>query len=91
MPYYPLEQNNRKEVTTMKGFLGKLIIGIVFSVGTIALFAFIALIGAIPTYFLWNWLMPDLFELPSLNFWQAWGIFWLASVLFKGTSSSSKS
>ena len=52
-------------------------------------FAFIALIGAIPTYFLWNWLLPDLFELPRLTFWQAWGIFWLASILFKNSISTS--
>ena len=72
----------------MKGFLGKLVSGIGIAVLMIVLLAFIALIGAIPTFFLWNWLMPDLFKLPTLTFWQAWGIFWLASVLFKSWSSS---
>jgi hypothetical protein len=60
------------------------------SILVIVILAFVAIIGAIPTYFLWNWLMPDLFELPRLTFWQAWGIFWLASCLFKSISSSSK-
>ena len=67
--------------------LEKVIIAIIM----IAVLAFVALIGAVPTYFLWNWLMPDLFELPRLTFWQAWGIFWLASILFKASSSSSSS
>jgi len=69
--------------------MDKLLLGIGIAVLALIVFAFIALIGAIPTYFLWNWLMPDLFELPRLTFWQAWGIFWLASILLKGSSSSS--
>ena len=69
----------------------KLFIGAALVVATILFFAVIALIGAVPTYFLWNWLMPDLFKLPYLTFWQAWGIFWLTSILFKGGISSSNS
>ena len=23
---------------------------------------------------LWNWIMPYLFKLPTINFWMAWGI-----------------
>ena len=64
-------------------FLGSLMKWAILSVGVIVFLAFVALIGAIPTYFLWNWLMPNLFGLPQLTFWQAWGIFWLASVLLK--------
>ncbi|MDP3763595.1 MAG: hypothetical protein Q8Q92_03015 [bacterium] len=67
----------------------KLLLGIGIAVLAMVVFAFIALIGAVPTYFLWNWLMPDLFELPHLTFWQAWGIFWLASILFKDSISAS--
>jgi hypothetical protein len=73
----------------MEGFMGKLIIGAGFSVLFIIIMAFISLIGAIPTYFLWNWLMPDIFGITALSFWQAWGIFWLASILVKGSSSVS--
>ena len=31
---------------------------------------------------LWNWLMPDLFGLPRIGFWQAWGVFLLSKILF---------
>ena len=33
---------------------------------------------------LWNWLMPLLFGLVTINFWQALGIFILARILFGG-------
>lgn len=33
---------------------------------------------------LWNWLMPALFELAVINFWQAAGLFILARILFGG-------
>ena len=50
-----------------------------------------ALLMAIPVYYLWNWLMPEIFGLTTLDFWQALGISLLASCLFKGTSSTSSS
>jgi hypothetical protein len=31
---------------------------------------------------LWNWLMPDIFGLGTITFWQALGIFVLAKLLF---------
>ena len=52
--------------------------------------AFLSIIGAVPVYFLWNWLITDLFDLSRLAFWQAWGIFWLASILFKGPTALPK-
>ncbi|MDR3058060.1 MAG: hypothetical protein ACK5KL_21400 [Dysgonomonas sp.] len=33
---------------------------------------------------LWNWLMPVIFGLITINFWQALGIFILARILFGG-------
>ena len=33
---------------------------------------------------LWNWLMPALFGLSTITFWQAWGLVILAHLLFKG-------
>jgi hypothetical protein len=40
---------------------------------------------------LWNWLMPEIFGLKAINYWQAWGLFALSSILFKGWGSSSGS
>jgi hypothetical protein len=42
---------------------------------------------------LWNWLMPLIFGLPTLTYWQAVGLFILSKILlggFGGGSSSKK-
>jgi len=36
------------------------------------------------TMWLWNWLMPGIFKLPPIGFWQAAGILLLSQILFKG-------
>lgn len=46
-------------------------------IGGLALFGF-------GTLFLWNWLMPALFHLPSIDFWQAVGLMVLSRLLFGG-------
>jgi membrane protein required for beta-lactamase induction len=33
---------------------------------------------------LWNWLMPSLFHLPAISFWQSVGVIVLCHLLFKG-------
>jgi uncharacterized membrane protein YbhN (UPF0104 family) len=33
---------------------------------------------------LWNWLMPAIFKLPSIGFWQAVGLLALSWILFGG-------
>lgn len=33
---------------------------------------------------LWNWLMPEIFGLTTINFWQALGLFILSRILFSG-------
>jgi hypothetical protein len=42
------------------------------------------LFGA-PVMVLWNLLMPDIFGLPVIGFWQAFGLNLLSSILFKAT------
>ena len=42
----------------------------------------ISFIAAIPVYLLWNWVMPEVFGLPVITYWQAWGIAVLADTLF---------
>ncbi len=64
--------------------------GVLF-LGFIVMWAIFSLIIAIPIYYLWNWLMPELFGLTVVTYWQAWGLSVLAAILFKGTSSSSSS
>lgn len=42
-----------------------------------------ALILAFPTMFLWNWLMPRIFDLGQIDLYQAMGINFLSHILFK--------
>ena len=44
--------------------------------------AFLALFGAV-TMWLWNWLMPAIFKLPEIGFWQAIGLLLLSHIFFK--------
>ena len=52
----------------------KIIAGIVFLV---PLFIF-------GTMYLWNWLVPELFHGPVINFWQTLGLLVLSKILFGG-------
>lgn len=38
---------------------------------------------------LWNWLIPDLFNGPALNFWQTAGLFLLSKILLTGVAPGS--
>lgn len=46
--------------------------------------AFLALLFGYIVMLLWNWLMPVLFELTTITFWQAVGIVILARLIFGG-------
>lgn len=35
-----------------------------------------------PLMLLWNWLMPTIFDLPIITFWQAVGLNFLTGILF---------
>lgn len=59
-----------------KGFF-KVLIGGVIVISLIFLFGYI-------TMRLWNWLMPDIFGLAVINYWQALGILLLAKIFFGG-------
>ena len=49
----------------------------------------VILIGG-PLMILWNWLMPSIFGLPEIGFWQACGFQILSIILFKSTSFNNK-
>ena len=50
--------------------------------GLILLYIGITFIFAIPVYFLWNALMPDIFNLKQITFSQALGLTFLTRLLF---------
>ncbi|MDR1256429.1 MAG: hypothetical protein LBJ86_01625 [Spirochaetaceae bacterium] len=60
-----------------KHFVKTRFLGILIVLATIAVFSAAAML-------LWNALMPDIFALPRLNYWQAAGILVLAHILFGG-------
>ena len=37
---------------------------------------------------LWNWVMVDLFAMPTVTFWQMFGLNWLCGLLFRRTTPS---
>ena len=60
-------------------------------IGVVILAFLIDLLLAWPFMLLWNWLMPMIFGLTTLTFWQAFGLMLLCSFLFKGSTSNSSS
>jgi hypothetical protein len=40
---------------------------------------------------LWNWLMPEIFGLKQITYWQAWGLMVLSAILFKPMNMKSES
>ena len=55
------------------------------------LWILIGIVGAVVLAFLlglfvmllWNWLMPAIFGLTAITYWQAWGLVLLSHILFK--------
>lgn len=56
----------------------------------LGLWILFSLLGSVPVYFLWNWLMPDIFGLTEITFLQSVGLSFLCSCLFKSSAVSSK-
>lgn len=50
---------------------------------TVMCILFVMLFGWV-TMFLWNYLVPPLFNGPAINFWQALGLLLLSKILFSG-------
>jgi hypothetical protein len=49
----------------------------------IGLIILAAILFALPLQLLWNWLMPTIFNLPMVTFWEAFGLNLLAGILFR--------
>ena len=56
------------------------IVGMVF--GGIILAGLMAFLFGWVIMLLWNWLMPGIFGLGTITYWQGFGIFFLAKILF---------
>jgi hypothetical protein len=62
--------------------VGIVIFGIIAITGLAILFGFVLM-------WLWNWLMPEIFGLTTINYWQAVGLFILLKILLGGCGSGS--
>lgn len=71
--------------------MDKFLTGLGKFVAITGLIVVIGVLIALPVMWLWNYLCPELFNLPKIGFWQAWGLYILCSTLFKSSSSSSTS
>lgn len=58
---------------------------ITLALGLIALIVVIILAVPYCAMLLWNWLMPELFGLKTVSFWQMVGLIVLMNILFKPT------
>ncbi len=62
---------------------GMILFGVIAIIGLAILFGFVIM-------WLWNWLMPELFDLPTLTYWQAIGLFILLKILIGGCGGRGK-
>ncbi|HZX11664.1 MAG TPA: hypothetical protein VFG01_12030 [Acidobacteriota bacterium] len=60
--------------------IGMVFMGVLFAAG-------FALVFGLLVMWLWNWLMPALFGLGEITYWQAFGILLLAKLFFGGFGS----
>ena len=56
----------------------------------IGLVALVVIALGFPLMIVWNWLMPSIFGLPEITFWQAIGLNLLSTILFKPTIKTNK-
>ena len=74
----------------MTTFLEGLAIGLVGAVAVAGVLLLVGALYAFPVMWIWNYMMPELFALPVISFWQAfWGTF-LCGLLFKSSHTTSK-
>ena len=64
--------------------VGIIIFGAIAITGLVILFGFVVM-------WLWNWLMPLIFGLPTITFWQAAGLFILFKILLGGCGTGGSS
>jgi hypothetical protein len=53
------------------------------AIGGVILAAVLAFLFGLVVMALWNWLMPGIFGIRAISYWEAWGLVLLAHILFK--------
>jgi hypothetical protein len=83
-------QNDPKEPGFASRHGGSALRIIGLTIGGVVFAVFFAFLFGIVVKVLWNWLMPGLFGLGTITFWQAFGIVLLAKILFGSHGHSHK-
>ena len=58
--------------------------------GAIALLFIVAAVMSLPVMLLWDWLMPSIFGLREITWFEAWGLLFLSGLLFKSHTTVKK-
>ncbi len=79
MPFFKENESIGSKILKVAGLI----------IGGLAMATLMGFVFGLLVMWLWNWLMPELFGLKAISFWQAWGIVVLSHILIKpgyGTS-----
>jgi hypothetical protein len=58
--------------------------------GVLVIIIVFSLLIAFPIKWLWNGVMPDVFGLPEITFWKAYGMYLLFYLLLRGVTINEK-
>ena len=58
--------------------------------GVLFIIIVFSLLIAFPIKWLWNGVMPDIFGLPEITFWKAYGMYLLSHLLLRGVTINEK-
>jgi len=72
-----LRRNGESKIIYVLKIIGLAILGLIGAIALAFLFGYVVV-------WLWNWLMPELFGLKIITFWQAVGLIILARIIFGG-------
>ena len=70
-------------VKRVKRFFRDVVLGIAAGAVAVSVVFLIAVVVGFPLMLLWNWLIPEIFGLSQINFYQACGLYALCGILFK--------
>jgi hypothetical protein len=80
-----MEQNHiQKDDVKKTGLRWKIIRISGLGIAGVVLAGVFALVLGVVVQWLWNWLIPDIFGLNPISYWQAFGLLFLAKLLFGG-------
>lgn len=80
-----MEQNHIQQDEVKKtGLRWRIIRLIGLIISGVVLAGLFALVLGFVVQWLWNWLIPDIFGLNPISYWQAFGLLFLAKLLFGG-------